>query len=265
MNQIVQAIILGLVEGLTEFIPVSSTGHLILFTDLLNFSIENKESFSIFIQLGAILAVVFIYRERFLKLLKKDSLININSNQLTIFHIIIASLPVFITGFLFHKYIKEVLFSVTVVAYSLIVGGVVLLFIEKLIKKDQIEDVNKISYKQSLLVGIIQCLSLCPGVSRSGATIVGGLCSGLNKKVAAEFSFIVAVPVMFVAVLYDLYKTIAYLSIADFELFLVGFIVSFIVAILAIKFFMGFLNKFSLVPFGIYRIILGLLILIYIS
>lgn len=259
MNEIWQVIFLGIVEGLTEFIPVSSTGHLILVSDLMNFSMDNKESFSIFIQLGAILSVLVLYRDRFYKLLRES--LSLNFNSFSVVHLVVGCLPAFIFGALLHDFIKQELFSSKVVAITLILGGIVFLFIEKQIASSKTTDLDQLTIKQAILIGLWQCLALCPGVSRSGATIVGGLLTGLDKKTSADFSFILAVPVMFVAVLYDSYKILPNLTMSELNLFGIGFVVAFITALLAIKVFLSLLRKYSLVPFGVYRIIMGVIIL----
>ena len=270
MNIFVIATILGVIEGLTEFIPVSSTGHLILFGKMLAFTGATASSFEICIQLGAILAVVVLYRQRFaalwhdcMNLRKKRTALR---PGFSLMHLVIAVVPVVIVGFTLYHVIKEVLFSPVVVAWSLIAGGVIMMLVDGAVSRRKLVaksvSLDSITYRQAFLVGCLQCFSVCPGVSRSGATIVGGLVSGLDYRTAAEFSFILAVPVMGMAVGYDLLKSWTALSGGDVAVFSLGFIVSFIVAYAAIKFFLALLQQWKLTPFGIYRILLGIGVLV---
>ena len=259
MNEIIIAIFLGFVEGLTEFIPVSSTGHLILAGNLLGLSGEKEATFDIVIQLGAILAVVALYPGRFLGLLKKGELGFSGWNGIII--LAVACLPAFILGALFHSTIKRLLFSPTTVAYALIVGGIAMLFIERIVKKPSEQTIDAITLRQAAGIGVAQCLALWPGMSRSASTIMGGLIFGLRREIAAEFSFLIAVPVMAAAVGYDLLKSYSLLSTTDVLPFLTGLGVSFIVAMLAIRFFLSLLRRWSLAGFGAYRIVVGILVL----
>lgn len=255
------AIILGIIEGLTEFIPVSSTGHMIIVGDWLKFKSDTAATFEIFIQLGAILAVVVLYRQRFLSLFDKKA--SGLSGTDGIKKIAIACIPAFILGFLFHSIIKEHLFSVTTVAWALIVGGVVMIVVERRLDGgSSSKDLDFITPRQALKIGLFQCFALWPGMSRSASTIIGGLLCGVSRVAAAEFSFIIAVPVMCAAVGYDLLKSASQIAVSDISFFAVGFIVSFFVAVIAIKFFIELLKRFTLVPFGWYRIALGSLLLI---
>lgn len=260
MDLISIAIILGLVEGFTEFLPISSTGHLIVAGHLLNFTGDKAETFEIFIQLGAILAVVILYWKRFILLLPTNKQGKGLTGLPGLIKIGIGCLPAFISGFLLHGIIKSKLFSTSVVAMSLIIGGIILLFIKE--KDNSKSDIDEITLKDSFLIGCFQCLSLCPGVSRAGATIVGGMLGGLSKKISAEFSFLLAVPTMAAAVGYDLLKSRELLSMADMQFFAIGFIVSFISAYVVIKSFMLYLQSASFQVFGLYRIIFGILILV---
>lgn len=255
---IISAIILGIVEGLTEFLPVSSTGHLILASHLLNLEqTPLLKCFEVSIQLGSILAVVFIYFTR----LKQDINMWIK--------LAIGFIPTGLIGFLLHKYIKE-LFSPNVVAYMLIFWGIIFIIIELLNKQNKIKttttELENVSYKQAFLIGLSQCLAMIPGTSRSGATIMTGLLSGLDRKTAAAFSFLLAIPTMLAATVYDSYKNrvIFVENMDNIFIFLIGGFVAFIVAILAIKVFLKFVSKFDYVPFGIYRIIAGLVFLVFI-
>lgn len=266
MFELVNAVLLGIVEGLTEFIPVSSTGHLIIFGEVLSYTGNEATTFEIFIQLGAILAVVYLYWPRFLKLLpdKDDKLLDENSFSgfAGLLKLFLACLPAFILGFLLHDFIKTTLFTTFTVALALIVGGVIMIIIESRPRQVSVEKLEKISYRKVFLIGCFQCFALWPGMSRSGSTIVGGMLCGLNRRIAAEFSFLVAAPVMVAAVSYDLYKSWHYLSLSNLSFFIVGFLVSFVVAVIAIRFFLSLLSRFTLAPFGYYRIILGSIILL---
>ncbi len=268
MTTIWLAIVLGIIEGLTEFIPVSSTGHLIVAGHLLNFTDEAASTFEVFIQLGAILAVIVFYRRTFVSLavFQKDGN---ESGQFAglrgISILCIASLPALFLGAILHSSIKQYLFSVSTVAWALIIGGFVMLIIERLpllVKTKEFED---ISFSQALKIGLFQCFALWPGMSRSASTIIGGMICNLSKEAAAKFSFIIAVPIMFAAVGYDLLKNISLLTSDKLPWFGIGFLVSFIVALISIKFFLYALQKIGLWGFGIYRILLGIVILIFIN
>lgn len=263
---LVTALILGLVEGVTEFLPVSSTGHMILVGHWIGFTGEKAETFEIFIQLGAILAVVVLYWKRFLALIPAAGSPGRGLSGLEgILKIAVACAPAFIFGFLFHKQIKEKLFSPVPVAAALIAGGLLLLFIERLVRPASTRELGEISRFQAFSVGVFQCLALWPGVSRSGSMIVGGLTVGMNRITAAEFSFLVAVPIMAAATGYDLLKSYKLLTPEDVPLFAAGFTVSFLTAILSIRFFLALLARTSLRPFGIYRIALGGLVIALLS
>ena len=266
MSESLKAVILGAVEGLTEFIPVSSTGHLILTGKLIGFDGENAATFEIFIQLGAILAVVVLYLNRFRSLLdfsrsSDDSEYGFSGRQ-GIGKLFVACLPAFVLGPLLHGHIKTYLFSPLTVSLALIVGGVVMILIERRELETQVLTLENLSYATCFNIGLFQCFALWPGVSRSGATIIGGMLLGLHRQLAAEFSFLVAVPVMIAAVSYDLMKSFGALGGEDIKVFAIGFVVSFVTAILAIKFFLGLLRTHTLIPFGVYRIGIGLLVLL---
>lgn len=255
-----KAIILGIVEGLTEFLPVSSTGHLIIVGDALNFVGERAKTFEIFIQLGAILGVVWHYR-------RKVSDLVVNAAQPAerrfILNIFIAFLPAAVVGLLAHKYIKIYLFNSTSVACALIIGGVVILLIERYHRPGHIQNVEAITPLGALKVGCAQIFALFPGVSRSGATIMGGMLTGFDRKVATEFSFFLAIPTMFAATSYDLYKNIALLKAHDVVLFAVGFIMAFLTALVVVKIFLAFVARYTFRVFAYYRIVFGVLVLIY--
>jgi len=271
MNEFVASVILGIVEGLTEFIPVSSTGHLILTHHLLFGGQANEgfwATFEVVIQLGAILAVVVLYKDRFLSLagirrepgtpfpaLRK---LFFPESGLGLMHIGLAIAPAFILGFLLHGLIKTHLFSVNTVIIGLIAGGAIMIWVARRKQDHPSDSMDEVTYRQAVWIGIGQCLALWPGVSRSGATIISGIFTGLSQKTAAEFSFIVAVPVMVAATGYDFLKSWSYFNPDNLAVLAVGFAVSFLVAIAAIKWFLSFLAKAGLGPFGWYRIAAGL-------
>jgi len=258
VSEIIDAALMGLVEGLTEFIPVSSTGHLILFGDLISF--ERDPTFKIVIQFGAILSVVFLYWKRFLSLISTSTTTGLSGIR-GMYLLAIGCAPAMICGVLFHKTITEVLFHPIPVAMALIVGGFMMLVLERKVEP-KVFEVDEIKPRHALLVGLVQCLALWPGMSRSGSSIVGGLLSGLSKKVSAEFSFILAVPMMTAASAYQLFKTWNQLSSADLSVYLVGLATSFVTALLAIKVFLSILSRYSFAPFAWYRIGLGIIVLI---
>lgn len=248
-----QAIILAIIEGLTEFLPVSSTGHMIIGSALMGLEPSAfVKLFLIVIQLGTILSVLVLYYKRFFK-------------SLTFYYkLAIAAIPASILGVLLNDYIDAALESPLVVAITLVLGGILLLFVDKWFNKPQVNDVDDINYKQSFLIGIYQCLALIPGMSRSASTIVGGMSQNLSRRVAAEFSFFLAIPMMFGASLIKLLKFFKEgntFSSEEIQLLVVGNIVGFVVAIIAIKFFIGVLTKYGFKAFGWYRIIIGLIII----
>lgn len=245
-------IILAIIEGLTEFLPISSTGHMIIVSSLLGISqFEFTGTFITSIQFGAILSVVFLYWRRFLQSF---------DFYLKLF---VGFLPFGIAGFLLKDIVEELLKSVTVVAIMLILGGIVLLFIDKYFNEKQPD--SQPTFKQAFFIGLFQCFALLPGISRSAATIFGAMTQGFNRKSAAEFSFLLAVPTMFVITAYQMLKSYKTLNSSDLDMLLIGNAISFVVAIVAIKFFVGFLTKYGFRVFGIYRIILGTLILAFLA
>lgn len=256
------AIILGIIEGLTEFLPVSSTGHLILAGHLLDFTGPKAETFDIVIQLGAILAVVVMYWDRFLGLLKTDPTRKF-SGRYGISMLILTSIPASVVGLLTHKYIKAYLFSPTTVAIALAVGAIMIFIVEGMEKKEHVTSLDEITPKLAIGIGLFQCLALWPGFSRSAATIMGGMLLGAKRTVAAEYSFIAAVPIMFAATGYDFLKNYHLFETGDLIFLGVGFGVSFISAWLAIKAFIYLLGKLTLRPFAIYRLALVPLIFLF--
>jgi len=251
------AVVLGIVEGLTEFIPVSSTGHLILVGHLLGFVGEKAASFEVAIQLGAILSVVFLYWRRFIELIPTRSAVGSDSTLKGwsgLWRIALATLPALIVGFLARHTIKEQLFTPLAVTWALAVGGVAILLAEKFVSERRSYSLETITMSQAFGVGLFQVLALWPGTSRAAATIVGGMLVGLERKGAAEFSFLIAVPIMFAATGYELVKMRSLFAAQDLVQFGVGFLVSFLVALVAIKAFVSFLSRWSLAPFAWYRI-----------
>lgn len=256
MSDNVIAVIIGIVEGLTEFLPVSSTGHMIIVGSMLNFEGELASVFEVFIQLGAILSVLFIYRDKYVSMLRPQRL-NVYSRGLTARHVIAGIVPVMGVGFLLHGVIKTYLFSPYTVIIGLVAGGAFMLAAEKTSSRVLTRDVDSISVKQAFWVGLFQILSLWPGFSRSGSTIAGGLFFGLSRKAAADFSFIIAAPLMMVACLYDLLKVWDKLSIKELNMFAIGFVVAFVVAYISVVWFLRFLNNSSLAAFAYYRFALA--------
>jgi undecaprenyl-diphosphatase len=259
------AILIGIVEGLTEFIPVSSTGHMIIVGHLLGFTGPRADAFEVFIQLGAILAVVGLYRQRFLALLPDRSTQGGFSGWRGLGLLALTTLPALVAGKLAHHYIKEHLFSPLTVAAGLAVGGLGLILVEYFRPKTRKTGLDTVSWKEAFWIGIFQCLSLWPGMSRSGSTIIGGMLFGLDRKTTAEYSFLAAVPIMFAATGYDLYKSRAFLNAGDAPLFALGFIVSLVSAWFAIRFFIRFLAKHTLIGFGVYRLALAAVVWWYFS
>lgn len=256
MSETFIAVILGIVEGLTEFLPISSTGHMILVGNLLGFEGEKASVFEVFIQLGAILSVLILYKDKFISMLDLR-FPSVLSRKLTIYHVAAGIVPVMGVAFFLHKFIKTYLFSPFTVIIGLIAGSLLMLAAEYINRRPVVRDVDDLTLRQAFWVGLFQCLSLWPGFSRSGSTIAGGLFFSLSRTAAAEFSFIIAVPIMLIAGTYDLYKIWNKLNPSDFSMIAVGFIVSFIVAYFSIIWFIRFLNKSSLTSFAYYRFIVA--------
>jgi undecaprenyl-diphosphatase len=245
------AVIIAIVEGLTEFLPISSTGHMIIAEKLLGVP-ENDftKLFTVGIQLGAILAVVVLYWKKFVTPLK-------TGKWSFYLKLIVAVVPALLLGFIFSDRIDALMESSLTVAITMIAGGLVLLFIDNLFKQPTIETDEAISYPKAFIIGLWQCVAMIPGVSRSAASIIGGMQQKLTRKLAAEFSFFLAVPTMAAATGYKLLKGYKTITPADIKLFAVGNVVAFVVALIAIKFFIGFLQKHGFKVFGWYRIIAG--------
>ena len=255
------ATLLGIVEGLTEFLPVSSTGHLIITGDLLGFVGDRAASFEVAIQLGAILSVVFLYWYRFRGLFMREVNPTDTNSRLKgfpgILRIGLATLPALVVGFLARHAIKERLFTPTAVTAALFVGGIAILVAERFVRQRRTNSIESVTIGQALGVGLFQVLALWPGTSRSAATIVGGMLLGLDRKGAAEFSFLIAVPIMCIVTGYEFLKMRDLLAAHDFAQLAVGFVVSFIVALITVKAFVSFLGRGSLAPFAWYRIIIA--------
>lgn len=266
MNDYMIAVILGIVEGFTEYLPVSSTGHMILVGDWLGFDGPRASVFEVFIQLGAILSVLIIYKEKFIRMLYQYRCWNLFRREnwfrtdtgLTLAHVAAGIVPVMGIGYLAHHAIKTYLFSAGTVIVGLIIGGLFMLAAEKAHMQVRCKDVEKMTIVQAFLVGAFQMLALWPGFSRSGSTIAGGLFLGMSRKAAADFSFIIAVPVMIVACFYDLLKSLSYLSSNDLIMIAIGFVTAFIVAYVSVLWFLKFLNKSTLASFAYYRFVVAL-------
>ncbi len=254
----IQTIIIAIVEGLTEFLPVSSTGHMIITEKLLNIPDNDyTKMFTVAIQLGAILAVVVLYWKKFFDF----------KNWQFYFKLIIGVIPAIILGLLFSDKIDALLESTLTVAISLLLGGIVLLFIDRIFKNNTVASEKQVSFLQSFIIGSWQCLAMIPGVSRSAASIIGGMQQKLTRSEAAEFSFFLAVPTMLAATGYKLlkfYKESGGFTEEEIKQLAIGNVVAFIVAILAIKFFIGFVKKYGFRIWGIYRIIVGIILLLLI-
>ena len=260
---LIKAAIMGVVEGLTEFIPVSSTGHLILAASLLNMPGEKIKLFEVVIQTGAMMAIVSLYAGKLW-----DTLVGLPREQQAqrfTLNVLVGFFPAALLGFLFIGVIKSVLFNPLVVALGFIVGGVVILWAERRQARGavpRIQSVDDVRWTDALKVGLVQCAALVPGVSRSGATIIGGMLLGFNRRAATEFSFFLAIPMLFGAAVYDLYKHAGLLSLDDLPLFAVGLLSSYVSAWACVRWLLRFVASHTFVPFAWYRIVFGGLILL---
>lgn len=249
---IIEAIIIAIVEGITEFLPISSTGHMIITQELLGMTIDDfVKAFTVNIQFGAILSVIVLYWKRFFQSFD------------FYFKLFVAFIPSAIFGFLLMDQIDQMLGSVLIVGIMLLVGGIILLFVDKWFNKPVSQ--KEITYLTALKIGLFQCISMIPGVSRSAATIIGGMTQGLDRKSAAEFSFFLAVPTMFAAASYKLLENYEVITSQNISVLLIGNLVAFIVAMIAIKTFIALLTKYGFKMFGYYRIVVGLAIIIMLS
>jgi undecaprenyl-diphosphatase len=257
---LLKALILGIVEGLTEFLPISSTGHLILAGDLLDFNGDKAKVFEIVIQCGAILAIVWEYRAKFLGVLQR--LASDPGAQRFVVNLAVAFLPVAVLGLALGKMIKAALFKPIPVAMAFIAGALVILWAERRRHRIRVESVDDMTWRDALVVGLAQCFALIPGTSRAGATIIGGLLFGLSRKAATEFSFFLAVPVLFAASGYELLKNRELLSSSDVGLFGVGFVAAFISAFLCVRWLLRYITRHDFTVFAWYRIAFGAVVLI---
>jgi len=257
---LVKAAVMGIVEGLTEFLPVTSTGHLILSGSLLGFTDAKSKVFDIAIQTGAIAAVIIVYWQRV-----RETIVGLGSDARArrfSLNVAIGFFPAVVLGLLFGKAIKEHLFTPVVVASTFIVGGLVILWAERRVQTaTRVESVDDMTPFDALKVGLVQCLAMIPGTSRSGATIIGGMLLGLSRKAATDFSFFLAIPTLIGAGLYSLYKERALLSSADIPLFAVGLLFSFVAAWLCVRWLLRYISSHTFVPFAWYRIAFGIVVL----
>ena len=264
MSDWMVAVLLGIIEGLTEFLPVSSTGHLILAGELVGFTDNSSVAFKIAIQLGAILAVILVYWERFWAvgtgLLKREA-----GPVAFTRNILLGFAPALVIGVLAYDAIRAAMQTPQIVAIALIVGGFIILILERVVKTVRFNAVEEIPFGTALSIGLVQCTAMLPGVSRSGATIMGGLMMGVERKTAAEFSFFLAVPTMMAATVYALWKDRALLNSDDVGMIAVGFIMAFLVAVVVVKAFVAVVGKYGFAPFAYYRIIVGSAALIWLS
>lgn len=264
MSDIVKAIILGIVEGLTEFLPVSSTGHLIIVADLLNYTGAEADSFNVFIQLGAILAVVWHFRHRFAGLLTWRDTPGFSGRRGLTF-LFLTTLPALIAGFFAHNLIKEHLFSTQTVAIGLALGAVWILLTEVFYRHSDPKEIDQLDWIMALGIGVFQCLAMWPGMSRSACTILGAMFLGLRRRDAAEYSFFAAIPMMAAACSYDLYTGWDNLRPEAITVFAVGFMTAFFSALLAIRFFIGFVSRHTFIPFAWYRLALAAAIVFWMT
>lgn len=264
MSDLLTAIILGIVEGVTEFLPVSSTGHLVLATELLGYDAKRWQVFNIAIQPGAILAIVVLYRRTFLAVAK--GLLRWEAGAVAfVRNLLLAFIPAVVLGLAFDDEIEAMLGNATVIAWALIVGGIAILAIERLVKTDNVLGIAGVSVGQSLKIGLVQCLAMVPGVSRSGATIMGAMALGIDRRTAADFSFFLALPTLTGATVLQLVKHRSEVDASDLQLIGVGFLVSFVVALVVVKAFMAVVTRHGFAPFAWYRIVAGSVALIAIN
>ena len=258
--ELFKALFLGFIEGLTEFLPISSTGHLILFGHLIDFKSDDGRVFEVVIQLGAILAVCWLYRQKIIHLVKGFFSGDAHARRFAL-NVLIAFIPAVVIGILAVDFIKQVLFSPIVVACALILGGLVIFAVEARQPAPKTLEATDISIKQAVIVGLAQCMAMIPGTSRSGATIIGGMLSGLSRKAATEFSFFLAMPTMLGAATYDLFRNADVLTADNLLNISVGFVAAFIAAFFVVKALVKFVEKHTLRVFAWYRIVLGSILL----
>lgn len=260
---LLQVILIAIIEGLTEFLPVSSTGHMALAGELIGFTGPAEASFMVIIQLGAILAVCVVYWRRLWDVAK--GLLSQRDAQLFTRNVLVAVVPSMILGVLTYSAIKAAIGTPEIIAWALIIGGIAILVIERLPHRNAVASVEGMSLKTAIGIGIAQCLSLIPGVSRSGATIMGALMLGVERKTAAEFTFFLAIPTMTAATAYDFYKNLDSFGSSDLSSLGVGFVVAFLVALAVVRGFVGFVGRFGFAPFAWYRIVVGAAALIWLA
>jgi undecaprenyl-diphosphatase len=256
----VKALILGIVEGITEFLPISSTGHLIIASAIVDYPAAGRATFEIFIQLGAILAVLWHYRDPLLDLGRRAP--HDQQARALIFKVGVAFVPAAAVGFFFHEAIEHYLFSPVNVAAALIVGGIVILAVERRMRVPLVSTLEHTRWSDAIAIGVAQIASLYPGVSRAGATIIGGMLAGLSRRAATEFSFYLALPTLIAASLYSLIKSLPELSTADIAPFAVGLLAAFVSALLVIRSFLAYVQGHDFRVFGYYRIIAGVVVLL---
>lgn len=258
------AILLGIIEGLTEFLPVSSTGHLILAGELVGFTDNSSIAFKIAIQLGAILAVLLVYWQRFWAV--SMGLLKVQPGPIAFTrNILLGFVPALLIGVVAYDAIRAAMQTPEIVAIALIVGGIIILVLERIVKNVRFHSVEDIPFGTALSIGLIQCTAMLPGVSRSGATIMGGLMMGVERKTAAEFSFFLAVPTMMAATVYALWKDRALLSADDLDMIAIGFTAAFVVAVIVVKAFVALVGRYGFAPFAYYRIIVGSAALLWLT
>jgi len=257
----VDSILLGLVEGVTEFLPISSTGHLILVSHLLGAESATNKLFDIVVQLGAILAVCWLYRAKLIATMG-----GMIERQPAAWRfacaILLGFVPAMVLGAALHDVIKDRLFNVAVVAFATLIGGIVIILVERFKRRPLIFTLDALPLPTCLMIGCFQCLAMIPGTSRSGATIIGALLLNVDRRVAAEYSFFLAIPTMFAATFYDLYKTKILLTTADVWMITIGFVTAFIAALVVVRWLIGFLSRHDFTVFGWYRIVLGIVMLV---
>lgn len=254
-----KALVLSLVQGIAEFLPISSSAHLILLDRYMNFASLDGELFNAVIQLASTLAIVVFFRKKLFLVL--FTLHSDEKSRLFAYKFALAFLPSAVVGLLFYKYIKQYFYGNLVIAVSLILGGLVLIAVDKCKKNNSVDDIDAVDLKSSFNIGLFQIVSFIPGVSRSGSTIVGGLLNGLSKKVSVEFSFILAIPTTLSATIFDLYNNIGSFSYDSCGILIFGFLATFVISLMAIKFLLNYLSSHSFDAFGYYRIVLGLVII----
>jgi undecaprenyl-diphosphatase len=258
------AVLLGVIEGLTEFLPVSSTGHLILAGELVGFTDNSSIAFKIAIQLGAILAVLLVYWQRFWAV--GTGLLKAQPGAIAFTrNILLGFVPALLIGVIAYDAIRAAMQTPEIVAIALVVGGIIILVLERIVKNVRFHSVEDIPFGTALSIGLIQCTAMLPGVSRSGATIMGGLMMGVERKTAAEFSFFLAVPTMMAATAYALWKDRALLSADDLDMIAIGFTAAFVVAVIVVKAFVALVGRYGFAPFAYYRIIVGSAALLWLA